>query len=79
MVFLLLDFEKVVVIAALLAVVFGHHVHSFDGAGRHQRDAFHIFIEPFFQVTHAGFDVFSLRPLRFEELIAALERHPCFQ
>src|SRR4029077_12570392 len=70
-VFLLLDFEKVVVIAALLAVVLGYHVHSSDGAGGPQRDAFHIFFEPFFQVTHAGFDVFSLRLSWFEELIVA--------
>ena len=32
MVFLFLDFEKVIVVAALFAIVFDHHVHRFDGA-----------------------------------------------
>ena len=60
MVFFLFDLEKVVVVAALLAVVLGDHVHAFDGARRNQGDAFDVFIEPFFQIAHARFDVFPL-------------------
>ncbi len=35
-VLLLFDFEKVIVVAAFLAIVFGYHVHRFNRArGRH--------------------------------------------
>ena len=74
MVLLLFDFEKIVVVAALLAIVLGDHVHAFDGARRDQGDAFDIFIEPLFQITHPGFDVLSLGLGDLEELILLLER-----
>jgi len=32
MMFFLFDFEKVVIVTALFAVVLGDHVHRFDGA-----------------------------------------------
>ena len=64
MVFLLFDFEKIVVVAALFAVVLRDHVHAFDGARGNQSDAFDVFIEPFFQIAHACFDIFPLRVFR---------------
>ena len=79
MVFLLLKLEEVVVIAALLAVVLGHHIHGFHGARRNQGDSLHVFIEPFFQIAHPRFDVFPLRFFELEELVAALERHARFE
>jgi hypothetical protein len=63
LVFFFFDLEKVIVVAALFAVVFGYHVHGFNGPRGHQRNAFHVLIESLLQVTHAGFDVFPLRLL----------------
>jgi len=77
--FFLFDFEKVVVVSTLFAIIFSHHVHGFNGPGRDQRDAFHILIEPFFQITHASFDIFPLGFSWFEELILAAERRAGFQ
>jgi hypothetical protein len=68
------DLEKVVVVAALLAIVLGHHVHRFNRSRRNQRDALDVFIEPFFQIAHPSLDIFSLGPPRFKELIFALKR-----
>ncbi len=79
MVFLLFDLEKFVVVAALLAVVLGYHVHAFDRAGRYQRDALDVFVEPLFEMAHPRFDVSSLRFGGFKKMIFLFQRRANFQ
>ncbi len=69
MMFFLFNFEKVIVVAALFAVVLGHHIHAFDRPRRNQSNTFYVLIEPFFEIAHPRLDILSLGFIDLEKMV----------